>query len=44
MHRQLEAWYRTLDRLVAAKTGIEVALYIASAICLVCNPTSCSTT
>ena len=25
--RQLEAWYRTLDRLVAAKDEIEVALY-----------------
>jgi transposase len=25
--RQLEAWYRTLDRLVAAKDKIEVALY-----------------
>jgi transposase len=26
-HRQLDAWYRTLDRLVAAKSEIEVALY-----------------
>jgi transposase len=26
-HRQLEAWYRTLDRLVAAKDKIEVRLY-----------------
>jgi transposase len=26
-HRQLEAWYRTLDRLVAAKNEIEVALF-----------------
>src|SRR6516162_2346794 len=25
--RQLEAWYRTLDQLVAAKERIEVALY-----------------
>ena len=25
--RQLQAWYRTLDRLVAAKSSIEVALY-----------------
>ena len=26
-HRQLDAWYRTLDRLLAAKAKIEVALY-----------------
>ena len=26
-HRQLEAWYRTLDRLLAAKSDIEVALF-----------------
>jgi transposase len=26
-HRQLDAWYRTLDRLVAAKAAIEVRLY-----------------
>jgi transposase len=26
-HRQLDAWYRTLDQLVKAKTRIEVALY-----------------
>jgi len=26
-HRQLDAWYRTLDRLVAAKDKIEVRLY-----------------
>lgn len=26
-HRQLRAWYRTLDRLVAAKSKIEVRLY-----------------
>jgi transposase len=26
-HRQLEAWYRTLDRLAAAKDKIEVCLY-----------------
>ena len=26
-HRQLDAWYRTLDRLVKAKERIEVALY-----------------
>ena len=26
-HRQLDAWYRTLDRLLAAKGAIEVALY-----------------
>lgn len=26
-HRQLEAWYRTLDRLVAAKSEIEVDLF-----------------
>ena len=26
-HRQLEAWYRTLDRLLAAKAKIEVGLY-----------------
>ena len=26
-HQQLEAWYRTLDRLVRAKSEIEVALY-----------------
>lgn len=26
-HQQLDAWYRTLDRLVAAKGQIEVALY-----------------
>jgi transposase len=26
-HRQLEAWYRTLDRLLAAKDQIEVQLY-----------------
>jgi transposase len=26
-HRQLEAWYRTLDRLLAAKDQIEVRLY-----------------
>jgi hypothetical protein len=26
-HRQLDAWYRTLDRLLAAKGKIEVALY-----------------
>lgn len=26
-HRQLDAWYRTLDRLIAAKDEIEVALY-----------------
>ncbi len=25
--QQLQAWYRTLDRLVAAKSAIEVALY-----------------
>ena len=25
--QQLEAWYRTLDQLVAAKEKIEVALY-----------------
>jgi len=26
-HRQLDAWYRTLDRLLAAKAKIEVGLY-----------------
>jgi transposase len=26
-HQQLDAWYRTLDRLLAAKEAIEVALY-----------------
>jgi transposase len=26
-HRQLDAWYRTLDRLLAAKANIETALY-----------------
>lgn len=26
-HQQLEAWYRTLDKLLAAKSDIEVALY-----------------
>lgn len=26
-HRQLDAWYRTLDRLVAAKDALEVRLY-----------------
>jgi hypothetical protein len=26
-HRQLDAWYRTLDRLLGAKAKIEVALY-----------------